>query len=126
MPFDLVQHELQQKDLLFGNLETVLSESGDPGRKRWLNTNPPEAGVYLRDAGFDILSVANNHTLDLGREGFEKTLAVLESHGIAYIGGGTGRRSPQGLVVERNGYDSGSSVTRVVCSGRHRGSRYPN
>jgi len=31
-PFDLIQHELQQKDLLFGNLETVLSESGDPSR----------------------------------------------------------------------------------------------
>ncbi|MFW5638970.1 MAG: CapA family protein [Methanoculleus sp.] len=103
MPFDRVQRELRQKDLLFGNLETVLSESGDPSQKRWINTNPPEAGVYLRDAGFDILSVANNHTLDLGRKGFEKTLDVLESHGIAYIGGARGDDPPRGLVVERNG-----------------------
>ena len=102
-PFDLIQHELRQKDLLFGNLETVLSESGDPSRKRWVNTNPPEVGVYLKDAGFDILSVANNHTLDLGREGFEKTLDVLEAHGIAYVGGARGGDPPQGLVVERNG-----------------------
>lgn len=102
-PFARIQHELDQKDLLFGNLETVLSEVGDPSQKRWVNTNPPEAGVYLRDAGFDILSVANNHTLDLGRKGFEKTLDVLENHGIAYIGGGRGDNRPEGLVVEQNG-----------------------
>lgn len=103
MPFDLVRRELRQKDLLFGNLETVLTTSGDPSCKRWVNTNPPEAGTYLRDAGFDILSVANNHTLDLGRIGFEKTLDVLESHGIAYVGGARGDTPPRGLVVERNG-----------------------
>ena len=82
--------------------------------------------MYLRDAGFDILSVANNHTLDLGREGFEKTLAVLESHGIAYIGGHGATIPHRGWLLSGTGYDSGSSVTRVVCSGRHRGSRYPN
>ncbi|MCK8517902.1 CapA family protein [Methanoculleus sp. 7T] len=102
-PFDLVQHELRQKDLLFGNLETVLSESGTERRKRWVNTTPPEAGKYLKEAGFDILSVANNHTLDLGQEGFLKTLDVLEDHGIAYVGGARGDESPRGLVVERNG-----------------------
>lgn len=106
-PFDLVHHELQEKDLLFGNLETVLSESGDPSRKRWVNTTPPEAAEYLKEAGFDILSLANNHTLDMGREGFEKTLDVLESHGIAYIGGARGDGPPQALVVERRGIKLG-------------------
>ncbi|WP_292729699.1 CapA family protein [Methanoculleus sp.] len=102
-PFALIQDELRQKDLLFGNLETVLSESGTESRKRWVNTTPPEAGEYLKDAGFDILSVANNHTLDRGREGFEKTLEGLETRGIAYIGGARGDDPPGGLVVERNG-----------------------
>lgn len=102
-PFALVQHELRQKDLLFGNLETVLSESGTESKKRWVNTTPPEAGEYLKSAGFDILSVANNHTLDLGREGFDNTLKGLEARGIAYIGGGRGDDPPEGLVVEHNG-----------------------
>jgi len=106
-PFDLILHELQQKDILFGNLETVLSESGEPDRKRWVNTNPPGAGVHLRDAGFDLLSVANNHTLDLGRDGFLKTLDVLEAHGISYIGGARGDARPQGLVIERGGITFG-------------------
>ena len=101
-PFALVQHELQQKDLLFGNLETVLSESGTESKKRWVNTTPPEAGEYLREAGFDVLSVANNHTLDMGREGFEKTLEELEARGIAYVGGGRGNDKPGGLIIERN------------------------
>lgn len=102
-PFDQVQHVLRQKDLLFGNLETVLSESGTERRKRWVNATPPKAGNYLKEAGFDILSVANNHTLDLGQEGFQKTLDVLDDHGIAYVGGARGDDSQQGLVVERNG-----------------------
>jgi poly-gamma-glutamate synthesis protein (capsule biosynthesis protein) len=102
-PFALVQNELRQKDLLFGNLETVLSESGTESRKRWVNTTPPEAGEYLKGAGFDILSVANNHTLDMGREGFENTLKGLEARGIAYVGGGRGDEPPEGLVVEQNG-----------------------
>ena len=102
-PFDRIHRELRVKDLLFGNLETVLSESGDPIRKRWVNTTPPEAGNYLKEAGFDIMSVANNHTLDMGAEGFEKTLGVLEGHGIAYVGGARGDEPSQGLVVERNG-----------------------
>ena len=106
-PFDLIHHELQKKDLLFGNLETVLSKSGDPSRKRWVNTTSPEAGKYLKEAGFDIMSVANNHTLDMGQEGFEKTLSVLESHGIAYIGGARGDEPPRGLIVERNGVTFG-------------------
>ncbi|KAF5050894.1 MAG: CapA family protein [Methanoculleus horonobensis] len=102
-PFALVQHELRQKDLLFGNLETVLSESGTERKKRWVNTTPPAAGDYLKEAGFDILSVANNHTLDMGREGFEKTLEGLEGRGIAYVGGGRGDEKPPGRIVERNG-----------------------
>lgn len=103
-PFALVQHELTEKDLLFGNLETVLSESGTERKKRWVNTTPPEAGGnLLREAGFDILSVANNHTLDMGREGFEKTLEELETRGIAYVGGGRGDERLPGLIVERNG-----------------------
>ena len=103
MPFDLVQHEPSRKTCSSGTLRRFSPRAVTRAGKRWLNTNPPEAGVYFRDAGFDILSVANNHTLDLGREGFEKTLAVLESHGIAYIGGARGDDPPQGLVVERNG-----------------------
>ncbi|MDD2473318.1 MULTISPECIES: CapA family protein [unclassified Methanoculleus] len=103
-PFALIQHELRQKDLLFGNLEAVLSESGTERRKRWINANPPEAGDYLKDAGFDILSVANNHTLDMGREGLEKTLDGLETRRIAYIGGARGdRQRERGQVLERNG-----------------------
>ncbi|WP_292520013.1 CapA family protein [Methanoculleus sp.] len=102
-PFARIQHELQQKDLLFGNLETVLSESGTESRKRWVNTTPPEAGKYLKDAGFDIVSLANNHTLDMGREGFENTLAGLETLGIAYVGGTRGDEPSSGLVVEHNG-----------------------
>ncbi len=102
-PFDRIHHELQKKDLLFGNLETALSESGNPSRKRWVNTTRPEAGKDLKEAGFDIMSVANNHTLDMGAEGFKKTLGVLEGHGIAYIGGTRGDESPQGLIIERGG-----------------------
>jgi hypothetical protein len=106
-PFERVEHELARKDMLFGNLETVLSETGVQSRKRWINFTPPDAGLHLKDAGFDVLSVANNHTLDLGREGFENTLDFLDQHGIAYVGGQRETGQQQGAIIERNGIKLG-------------------
>ncbi|CVK34386.1 CapA family protein [Methanoculleus bourgensis] len=64
-PFGEVGHILRDKDLLFGNLETTLSKTGERARKHHVLSSPPDTARYLVDAGFDILSVANNHSTDL-------------------------------------------------------------
>lgn len=102
-PFGEVLHLLRDKDLLFGNLETALSERGERAGKHHVISAPPGAAQYLVDAGFDVLSVANNHSGDLGLEGFERTLAVLESQGILSLGGSATQKRQEPVILERNG-----------------------
>ncbi len=63
-PFDNVKKIFKDKDILFGNLETVLSSQGERAEKSVLLYSPPEKVSYLKDAGFDVLNIANNHMMD--------------------------------------------------------------
>ena len=47
-------------------------------------SSPDEFAFGLKDAGFDVFFLANNHVVDKGRRGFERTLGVLDSIGIKY------------------------------------------
>ena len=47
-----------------------------------------ESIKYLNDAGFNMVSLANNHIYDYGQEALEKTLLELNKHGVNFIGGG--------------------------------------
>ena len=87
-----VHHVLQSGDLLFGNMEGVFcSEGGTPKNCK----NPATCYVFrmpdhflscILDAGYDVLSVANNHVNDFGAVGRTSTAALLDSTGVAYAG----------------------------------------
>lgn len=87
-----VHHVLQSGDLLFGNLEGVFcSEGGTPKYCRdttrcYVFRMPDHFASCLVDAGYDVLSVANNHVNDFGSEGRASTAALLDSLGLAYAG----------------------------------------
>jgi len=92
-PFLKIANYLKKADILFGNLESVISDKkGEKFKKtgsvRVYFKAKPEALEGLFFAGFDVISVANNHALDYGREVFEDNLKRLEQSGIEYIGGG--------------------------------------
>lgn len=80
-------------DLTFGNLEGPMLEGGSTSkcspssRSCFAYRVPTRYGKYLKDAGFDVMSVANNHASDFGAEGRESTRRVLDSLGIAHSGG---------------------------------------
>ncbi|WP_292393186.1 CapA family protein [Methanoculleus sp. UBA303] len=119
-PFREVRHLLQDKDLLFGNLETALSETGERAQKHHVIASPPEAARYLVDAGFDLLSVANNHSVDLGAEGLNNTLRTLESRGILPIGASASPNRQEPIILEKNGIAigfAGYTTGRTVFSG---------
>lgn len=90
--FDYVSNELSRAQLLVGNLEGALvaengsfeGSDGEPEDHRLLI--PPSAFVLLQHAGFDLMSVANNHIYDDGREGKAKTENYLRRFGIAPLG----------------------------------------
>lgn len=89
---DPVKDILRSGDLTFGNLEgTVLNEGGDVKKcsdptKCYAFRQPEYVVDYLKDAGFDMVSVANNHMGDFGEPGRANTQKVLKAKGIKYAG----------------------------------------
>jgi hypothetical protein len=83
---------LQSGNLLFGNLEGgFCREGGTPKECKdttrcYVFRMPDQFVECLVEAGYDVLSVANNHVNDFGPEGRRATAALLDSVGIAYAG----------------------------------------
>jgi poly-gamma-glutamate capsule biosynthesis protein CapA/YwtB (metallophosphatase superfamily) len=87
-PFAQVMHLLSPMDISVGNLESALGELGSPEKKGYTFRAPPEAALGLSIAGFDLLSLANNHALDYGTEALFEGINLLNQFGIATIGAG--------------------------------------
>lgn len=87
-----VQDLLKNADVTFGNLEgTVLNEGGNVKRcsdpsKCYAFRQPEYLIDELEEAGFDLLSVANNHVGDFGTPGRTNTTKVLTEKGFAFAG----------------------------------------
>jgi poly-gamma-glutamate capsule biosynthesis protein CapA/YwtB (metallophosphatase superfamily) len=86
-----VKPYIQGRDVVFGNLEGPLTDRGRPtkntstGRSFCFRT-PPSYGEVLKDAGFTVMSLANNHAMDYGPEGRAQTEEVLDGLGILHTG----------------------------------------
>ena len=87
-----VRHILENADVTFGNLESVILSDG--GTVKFCS-NPdlcyafrmPNHYVnYFKEAGFDVLSLANNHIGDFGKEGKENTIRLLQEKQINFAG----------------------------------------
>lgn len=104
-PFDSTRAVLSQSHLTFGNLESPFTKTGQKFDKKFNFKVPPEYAVGLINAGFDVVTLANNHILDYGIEGLKNTLTVLDSLGLAYCGAGlTLEQAQKPAIIERNGY----------------------
>ncbi len=83
---------LQAADIAFGNLEGVLAIGGEPAKKCrnpsacYLFRSPPRFAATLAEAGFSVMSLANNHARDFGEEGRDSTMAALDAVGILHSG----------------------------------------
>jgi poly-gamma-glutamate capsule biosynthesis protein CapA/YwtB (metallophosphatase superfamily) len=90
--FDDVTATLSAPDVTFGNFEGVLMDGGEPVKqckdKRvcFLFRTPTRYATYLKLAGFDVLSLANNHARDFGEEGRSSSMAALDAAGIHHSG----------------------------------------
>lgn len=88
-PFAEVIDVLQDADLTIGNLESALGDQGEPSpQKAYAFRAPANAVDSLSGAGFDLLSLANNHALDYGAEGLLGGIALLNEAGIKTVGAG--------------------------------------
>ena len=102
--FEQLQPLFDAADLTFLNLECVLSDStAQQAKKRWKIRGPTKHAKALSHAGIDLVSVANNHTLDFGNQGFSSTLDVLEDQGVAYVGVQYGDVAQQPVTIAKVG-----------------------
>lgn len=83
---------LASADLAFGNLEGVLLDGGEPGKKCsnpnacYLFRSPTRYANHYRAAGFDVLSLANNHARDFGEEGRSSSMEAIARAGMHHSG----------------------------------------
>lgn len=118
-PYALVAEPLRAADLAFGNLECPITahphatsgksaESIRAGRNFIFKAPPELSSRILVAAGYDVLSVANNHAMDYRGEGLLDTLAELSQAGIAAVGGGAdAAQAAQPVVLEAAGWRVG-------------------
>lgn len=77
---------LRNADIAFVNLETGICDTGRAAGKLPVLWAPSTRLDELRNAGIDVVSVANNHALDCGPEGLASTTKALSSRRIAHVG----------------------------------------
>jgi poly-gamma-glutamate synthesis protein (capsule biosynthesis protein) len=102
-PFAGVIDVLRSADLAVGNLECPLAVTGRPESKEYTFRARPEAAEALSAAGFDIMTLANNHTGDYGPGALVETLAALKKNGIAAVGAGRNRDDARRFILTTAG-----------------------
>jgi poly-gamma-glutamate synthesis protein (capsule biosynthesis protein) len=98
-PFQHVGSLLSAADITIGNLECPLAEKGTPVTKRYSFRARPETVECLVRAGFDLLSLANNHSMDCGRTGLVETMETLDRAGLRWCGAGHTRSEAETAAV---------------------------
>ena len=103
-PFLYTAETLLTADITIGNLECPISNRGMPEEKTYAFRAPLAAGESLAYAGFDLVSLANNHILDYGPLALHDTLNTLTTHQIHAAGAGMNEEEAYAPVfIEING-----------------------
>lgn len=103
--FTHVKEQISQADIAIGNLEVTLG--GSPYRGYPAFSAPDEYLTAIQNAGFDVLLTANNHCLDRGKQGLERTIQQLETHNILFAGTYRNiaeRKQHYPLFIEKKGF----------------------
>jgi len=109
--FGGVREKLVSGDIVFGNLEGPLIDQGVPKKctaklpQCYEFVTPTRYVNHLRDAGFNVMNIANNHTFDCGVIGVESSITTLKTAGIEATGGATiGRLQRKGKRIVVAGF----------------------
>jgi poly-gamma-glutamate capsule biosynthesis protein CapA/YwtB (metallophosphatase superfamily) len=103
--FQEIKPFIQGVDLAIGNLEVTLA--GKPYKGYPQFSAPDELLTALKDIGMDVLVTANNHCVDRGKPGLERTITMLDSFHIPHTGtfrSQAEKNEMYPLVVERQGF----------------------
>ena len=104
MPFASVRAILAGADIAVANLESAVGVTGAAESKAYTFRAPPVAAEALALAGSDLVSLANNHSLDFGPQSLAETRALLAGEGILSPGAGPNRAAAHApATIERKG-----------------------
>lgn len=87
-PFEQIKERIKEVDFAVVNLETAITIGTEAYPKKYNFKSEPETLNGLLNAGFDLVSLANNHTMDFGEKGLIDTMKNLEEYNLPYIGSG--------------------------------------
>jgi poly-gamma-glutamate synthesis protein (capsule biosynthesis protein) len=98
-PLKKVKSLLADADIRFCNLESPLADTGTPSDKTYTFKTPTRHAGVLSDGGFDVVTLANNHTLDYGEPALINTIKILDSMGIKHVGAGRNIKEARQLAI---------------------------
>ena len=107
-PFLKTAAILQNADITFGNLESPFYDQGKPVTEGMVFKAEPDTIGGLVYAGFDIVSLCNNHFGNQGQKGEQYTFSLLLKNNIQYVGAGeTAAKARELNIIEKNGIKFG-------------------
>ena len=99
-PFLKTADITKNADIVFGNLETSIIAGRRIQDNEMVFKTDPKAVEGLNFAGFNVLSLANNHIMNFGKAGLESTVNILDENNISHIGAGVGKDEIYKSVVK--------------------------
>lgn len=103
-PFVHIADSLRDADITVGNLESALGDIGEPAFKSYPFQAPSQAAEALAQAGFDVVSLANNHGMDYGQEALLQAISLLTAAGVQPVGAGADAAvAHQPVFIEQDG-----------------------
>ncbi len=123
--FEAVKPIFEDSDYVVGNLETPLGYSGFTYMDMLFKA-PAEFGDALKNAGFNMITTANNHCTDAGIDGLKDTIHILDDKGLEHTGTFANRSDKRYLLKSLNGvkiafvsftYDTNPNVNGVQLDG---------
>jgi capsule synthesis protein PGA_cap len=109
-PFSAVQPILSRAPIVLGNLEGPLALKAQKQCRTFSYRAKPKVAKYLRRAGINVLTLANNHLTDCGREGVLETLEALTVAGVIPLGAAATENDAHKPVI----LESGESVIGLL------------
>ena len=91
--FEYIKPYLQDADITIGNLETTFAGTTQPYAGYPAFNSPDAYCKAIKEAGFDFLVTANNHSMDTREDGLLRTIDVIKKNGLGYAGTYLNQRS---------------------------------
>ena len=99
-PFEYTKNILHNADIAMANLEAPLTNRTDAFmEKEFVLKHSPDAVGAIKNAGFDVLTLANNHIMDYGPAGLQDTMSILDKAGIKHTGAGKNSKAARTPVI---------------------------